>query len=1087
MTRRAPFTRLLSVAMLCLLTATAADAQAVSGSQISGVVKDTSGGVLPGATVTATNTDTGLERTAFTGGEGDYVLPSLPVGPYKLTVSLTGFTTYVQSGIVLQVNSNPTINVMLSVGGVGEEVNVVAAASMVNTRGTSVGQLIEEKQIVNLPLNGRQPTQLILLSGAAVVTTSGGLVGDRRQYPSAVSISVAGGAGNATSYLVDGGYNNDPLANISQPFPFPDALQEFKVENGVRPARYGILPGATVNAVTKSGTNSYHGALFEFLRDARFNAIRPFTTTDDGLNRNQWGGTIGGPIVRNKAFFFGGGQFTRLRVRPADTTSFVPSARMRAGDFTEAASPACNAGNQLTLPAPFVNNRVDPSLFSLVAVKLLQYLPVSDDPCGRTSFNVPDNSDEQLGVARVDWQMTAKQRLFARYFLANYDRPAQYDGKNLLLATGNGLGLDNRVQTAVVAQDFTITNSLFSSTRVALAKSRIKRLQGESLFTGRDLGANITPMATDPGLNFLMTTITNGWPGPAFPGLFTSMTWQISQDFDWTMGAHQLAFGGMWIRPRLDALGPFQANGWFTFNGSRAGAGRLGMADLLLGLPSQYRQGGNQDIEQHLNYAGAYLQDTWRVSDRLTVNAGFRWEPYYSAVDEVGYASHFEMANFLAGTRSTVYTNAPVGLMYPGDPGYPGTSYNRNSLNQFAPRVGLVWDPAGDGKQTIRAAAGIFYEMPKMWQYGRAPLNPPFGNTLVVNNPASFADPWATYAGGNPFPLQKPVPSGVRYPLFGSFVNMPLDAKPTQLQQWNLSYERQFATNWLISLAYIGNHTIHLWLGKELNPGTYVPGASTLANVNTRRLLYLTNPTEGQYFADIPTTDDGASGRYNALVMALNRRFADNWSLLSNFTWSKCINDGDPGIDISNFYPDPNDRSTNRGPCNSDRRYMFNGSLIWQSSGFGSGAAHALTRDWQIGTIVVGRSGASFTPSLATNNSLTGLNNQRPIVVGDPSVSDPTPSQWFNAAAFMTNTPGVWGTATRGMIRGPFYFNVDLALTRTFPLWRQQKLEARLEAFNVFNRFQPGDPDVNFASVNFGKIVTAEDPRILQFAVKLTF
>ncbi len=840
------FCRVTLLAALCSLSAGLAWGQAVSGSQISGVVKDASGGVLPGASVTATNTDTGLERTAYTTGEGSYALPNLPVGPYKLTVTLEGFTTYVQTGIVLQVNSNPSINVTLGVGAIGEQVNVVAAASMVDTRGTSVGQLIEERQIVNLPLNGRQPTQLILLSGAAVVTTSGGLIGDRRQYPSSVSISVAGGTGNGTSYLVDGGYNNDPLANVSQPFPFPDALQEFKVENGVRNARFGILPGATVNAVTKTGANAFHGALFGFLRDSQFNAIKAFTNTDDGLNRQQWGGTLGGPIVRNKAFFFAGVQVTRLRVSPADTTSFVPSAKMRAGDFTDAASAACNAGNALTLPAPFVNNRVDPALFSPVAQNLLKYLPVSNDPCGRIAFNVSDNSDEQLFVGRTDWQMTTKQRVFARYFLANYDRPALYDGTNLLLSTGNGLGLDNRVQTGVFAHEYTILNNLFSSFRVSFAKSRILRLQGESLFTWKDIGAKITPLDPEPGLAFPVSTITNGYPQTAFPGEFKSMTWQISQDFDWTKGAHQLAFGGMWIRPELDALGPFQANGWYTFNGSRAGGGRLGLADLLLGLPSQYRQGGNQDIQQHLNYVGVYAQDTWRISDKLTLNAGLRWEPYYSAVDQAGYASHFEMAGFYAGTKSTVYTNAPVGLMYPGDPGYPGTSYNRNNLNQFAPRLGVVWDPGGDGKQTVRAAVGIFYEMPKMWQYGRAPLNPPFGNTIVVNNPASFADPWATYAGGDPFPVQMPVPSDVKYPLFGSFVNMPLDVKPTQLRQWNVSYERQFATNWLVSLAYIGNYTAHLWLGKEINPGQYIPGVSTLANTNTRRVLYLSNPAQGQ-------------------------------------------------------------------------------------------------------------------------------------------------------------------------------------------------------------------------------------------------
>jgi hypothetical protein len=378
---------------------------------------------------------------------------------------------------------------------------------------------------------------------------------------------------------------------------------------------------------------------------------------------------------------------------------------------------------------------------------------------------------------------------------------------------------------------------------------------------------------------------------------------------------------------------------------------------------------------------------------------------------------------------------------------------------------------------------GSFYETPKMWQYGRFPLNPPFGNTLIINNPQSFTNPWATYPGGNPFPF-----TTTTFPQFGSFVNMELDSPPMQMTQWNVAYQRQVTTNWMVGATYLGNATRHMWLGREINPAVYIPGASTVGNTNTRRRLYLQNPTEGQFYADLPTGDPNGTGQYNGLILNLNRRLAGSWSTTHNLTWSKCENDGDPGIDITNFYPDPDDRSSNRGPCSADRRYIYNGSLIVQSQGVGDGLTHALTADWQLGTIIAARSGAPYTPSMTGDLALTGTNNQRPIVVGDTEpVGDQSIDNWFNRAAFTANTPGVWGTATRGMIRGPVYFNIDMALSRIFNVGAVQRVELRVEAFNVLNRFQPGDPVVNFNNTNFGRIITAEDPRIMQIAVKYLF
>jgi carboxypeptidase family protein/TonB-dependent receptor-like protein len=1074
--------------LLCLILAApvAAAAQTVAIAQVSGVVTDESGAALPGVDVTVTQVSTGLNRSTITGERGEYVLPNLPVGPYTLKAQLQGFSVYEQSGITLQVGSSPIINVTLKVGALNETVTVSAATTMVEVRSTGVGTVVSEQELVGLPLDGRQPSQLVLLSGAAVTNSTNGMIGSQRQYPSAVAISVAGGTGNSTIYLVDGAFNNDPVMNIGQPLPFPDALQEFKVESGVRPARYGIYTGATVNAVTKAGTNTLHGNLFEFLRDHRFNAINRFATTDDGLNRNQYGGTMGGPIRQNRMFFFGALQVTRNRQRPSDSTAFVPTAAMRAGDFTQVASAECNAGRALTLPSPFVNNQVSPSLFDPIAMKIVNKLPVATDPCGRVTFAVPDNNDEQQTVARFDWQATTDQRVFGRYYVANYDRAPAFDGNDLLLTTGSGLGLDNRVQTFSLGHDYVLTPRLISATRFALARSRIHRSQGSELDSWTSLGSNVWSAATEPGLRFFSLNVTNGFPGAGFPGEFESTTYQVSEDIDWVRNSHQVSFGAAWIRPGLDVIGPFQANGIFTFNGSRVGGGRLGLADMMLGLPSQFRQGGNQLVQQKMNYVGAYVQDVWRLSNRLTLNAGLRWEPYVAPHDEYGFYSRFNMDWFLAGRHSAVFTNAPAGLMFEGDEGFPGNSNTFSKLSQVAPRVGIVWDPRGDNVQTIRAAAGIYYDSPKLWQYGRHPLNAPFGNTVEVTNPASFADPWAAYAGGNPFPTPMPPPSNIRFPLAGTYVTMPFDLDPMEVRQWNVSYQRQFAASWMASVTYLGNRTYNTWIGRELNPAVYTPTA-TQANLESRRRLFLLNPAEGQYYSTIQEAF-GGTGRYDGLVLTLQRRLTNGWTMNTNLTLSDCVNDGEPGVDITNSFPDPDDPSTNEGPCDADRPYILNSSWVYQISGVGGGWLRGLTTDWQIGTVFQARSGSPLTPSTTGNRSLTGLGNQRPLVVGDPDLEDRTINRWFNIDAFAGNPAGSWGDTPRGFLRGPAYWNIDLALSRVFRLTSESRVEVRAEAFNLTNRVHLGNPNVTFGSADFGRITATQgDARVMQFAVKYSF
>ncbi|HEY7337959.1 MAG TPA: carboxypeptidase-like regulatory domain-containing protein, partial [Bryobacteraceae bacterium] len=407
-------------------------AQQAAVSQISGMVRDPAGLGVPGAKVTVSQTTTGLTRSVQTGPDGAYTIPSLPIGPYRMSVAKEGFSSYVQEGVVLQVDSNPVIDVALKIGSLSQEVVVQADANMVETHSTGVGQVVDQQRVVELPLNGRNATQLIFVAGAA--STGDPNLNTNKNYPT-VSISVAGGPSNAISYLLDGAMHNDPENNLNQPIPFPDALQEFKVETSALPAQYGYQGGATVNAVTKSGGNEFHGDAFEFLRNGDLNARNAYAVRRDSLKRNQFGGTLGGPVKRNKLFFFAGYQGTIQRSDPTTGIAFVPTAQMLAGDFTQITAPVCNANRQITLKTPFVNNRIDPALLSQPAVNLTKRLPTPTDGCGTVRFGTVSNSEEYLGLARADYQINTQQTLFFRYYIAHLDQLSPYNNNDPLTIT----------------------------------------------------------------------------------------------------------------------------------------------------------------------------------------------------------------------------------------------------------------------------------------------------------------------------------------------------------------------------------------------------------------------------------------------------------------------------------------------------------------------------------------------------------------------------------------------------------------------------------------------------------------------------
>ena len=398
-------------------------AQTTAVSQISGTVQDPKGLAVAGAEIRAIQTTTGLIRSTTTAPDGSYALPDLPIGPYQLQVTSQGFSTYIQSGIVLQVNMNPAVNVVLQVGTVTQSVEVTANAAMVETHDNAVGTLIDAQRVANLPLNGRQATQLVLLSGGAVNSPSANTISNKN-YPTAVGYSVAGGQGNGTVYLLDGGANNDFFTNVNLPVPFPDALQEFSVLTNALPAQYGLHAGGVVNMVTKSGTNAFHGDVFEYLRNGYFDARNYFAPKPDTLKRNQFGGVVGGPIRKDKLFFFLGYQGDVEPIGAGYDDRLRPNATMLGGDFTGAASGACNSGKSITLKAPFVNNKVSPSLFNQPALNFLKYIPVSTDPCGKLQYGIISNSREDQALARVDSNLSDKHTLFGRYMISDYLAPS---------------------------------------------------------------------------------------------------------------------------------------------------------------------------------------------------------------------------------------------------------------------------------------------------------------------------------------------------------------------------------------------------------------------------------------------------------------------------------------------------------------------------------------------------------------------------------------------------------------------------------------------------------------------------------------
>jgi hypothetical protein len=1067
--------------------------------QISGTVKDQSGAVLPGVEITATQTQTGIARSGVTNETGSFTLPNLPLGAYRLEAGLPGFRTYVQAGIVLQVNSSPVLNIAMEVGQVTEQVEVQANAAMVETRAVGVGQVIENERILELPLNGRQATELIVLTGAAVQENAP----NAKAMVGSVATSVAGSVNTGTVYLLDGAIHNDPFTNLNLPVPFPDALQEFKVETSALSAQHGMYSGAVVSLVTKSGTNQFHGDLFEFVRNDLFNARNYFATKNSTLKRNQFGGTIGGPILANKLFFFGGYQGTTVRQDPQNTRAFVPSAAMLAGDFTAATSPQCRSGGQLTLKAPFVNNGIDPSLFSKAAVAIANKLPKTMDPCGLVTYNIRTVTNDYQITGKVDYQKSNKHSIFGRYLATKFDQPLPFSFEANLLNTPNN-GLDNLGQSFAFGDTYLLGPTMVNAFRLAVNRTAVNRTTAQT-FAPPDVG--VKAYAYYP---ILKMAITGAFTAQPNGGPVVNNTYQMSEDLSIVHGAHQWSIGANVAHWRAASVAYVFSPGQYTFNGQVTG---LGLADFLTGNLSQLLQAAPNSTYVSNWSVGVYLADSWRLTPRLTMSYGLRWEPGIAQVIRNGVIANFDEERYRANLRTSVFKNAPAGFTYPGDPGFPNThcrpsgvcsaSGRENQWALFSPRLGFAWDPEGNGRTSVRIAYGMAYDMLSSG-FWTTYITPPWKSSIIVPQPAGgFDDPWRDYPGGNPFPIGK-LNADIPYPADQNYFVVAPHNPPSARHEWNLSIQRQISADWLVSASYLGSQADHLWKAQELNPAVYIPGGpctlrgvvynpcSQPGNSNARRKLALQNPNVGgTTMAFLDRYEGQGTQTYNGMLLSVQRRSSSGVTIGGNYTWSHCYGNAaslDSGGTPGTTYLNPDDRSFDRGNCSSDRRHIFNMTAVAEMPRLGNTALRRLTTGWRLGGIYRRSSGSWLTILSGQDRQLSGVAGQRAQqILENPYGDKSSLTKFLNPAAFTVPALGTLGNMRPLNIQGPGTWQFDLALSRVFQLRENNRLEVRAEAFNVTNGLRRGNPQTNFTASDFGQISTSADPRIMQFALKFVF
>ena len=1082
---------LVATVLTCLLAA-AAFAQAPTGA-IEGTVTDPTSSAIAGARVVARNLDTGLTREATSGSNGLYRLLLLPVGRYSVTVEAPQFARMVQEPIQVSVSETLTVNAAMALSNVNETVTVAGQQRLVDTTTNALGAVVTGRELVDLPLNGRNFTQLGLLqTGVAPITAGVAAAGGSLRQGQAYAVN--GQRPEQNAYLVDGAQNQNRMdGGYALRIPV-DAIAEFRILTQSAPPEFGGTGGATTSVVTRSGGNRMRGGLYEFIRNDAFDAKGYFAETVEPLNQHQFGGTLGGPLKQDRAFFFG--YYEGLRNRQGTTTSAtVPTAAERRGDFSGMGTPLINfaAGG-----VPFPGNQIPSAAINPVSLNVLNMYPLGNvSPSIYRETLVGTNNVNQAG-GRVDFNASPNDQFFARYSFSDADNfnPISVRGTDV---PGFPTRDDIATHAVTVSHNRILSASMTNTARVSYLHHQFFFDQRENRTTPGELGFGYSSSnAEGQGPPFFnvsgYTPIGGAITGPRNT---SQASLELQDALALVRGDHLFKMGGEYRHTGIDMFQAIAPNAFYVFAGTFPTNNAV--ANLLLGAPVTFYQGlGDFNRGVRVWGAGLYGQDEWRVSSRLTVNYGARYErinPFSEIEDRLN--------GFVPGQQSTVRPDAPRGLLFPGDEGVGrGIAH---SANAFMPRAGVAWDPTGDGVWSVRASYGLFYEQ---FQNGS-------GTASQVAISATPAAQFNQYSGAglnfqNPY-LGRVIPPPNTFVRPSTVFALDADAKPPSVQNWNFGVQRSLFGRYLVEARYVGAAGRNLPRNVEANPAAYGPGA-TAQNADRRR-IHANCPADPNLPCDFSTVAmlrNITSSSYHAGQASLSRRYGSGVGFNISY-WYSHANDYLSAMNLSgaaakplagenDLAQNPFDLEAEYGPSLFDARHRFVANVSWQAhvADSASSAMRTLFDAWQLNAIAALNSGTPFTVSDSANVSLqansppiSGFPASRPNLVGDPNAGPRTVDAWLSRDAFqrlnVQTQAGQFGTAGRNIARGPGYENVDVSFVRDFPMSGDVRLQFRAEIFNVLNHVNFGLPVADLNSVNFGRIFSAGPPRLTQFALKLSF